>query len=90
MWRNIMHIEAMHNNKDDPTKTTIIKMTTTRLILSLCTLKKFFTGEHARKPMKRWGYPAILRVSAMITLHSENFFTNKHYTEQAYKDNILE
>ena len=28
---NIMRIEAMRNNKDDPAKTTVIKMTTTRL-----------------------------------------------------------
>ena len=40
--------------------------------------------------VKSWGYPAILMVSAILTLNSEKNPSLISTNTQAYKDNLLE
>ena len=61
MWCNIMHIDAMRNNKkEDPTKTTVVKTTTTRvaiIFLAIITV-------HSEKMLHWWAHKSKLLTTA--------------------------
>ena len=72
MWRNIMRIEAMRNNKDDPAKTTTTRLTT--IFLAIITL-------HSEKMLHWWAHNSKLLTTAdekMGLPHHFDSVSNNH------------